>query len=115
MFLRVGATAPTGLVLAGCYSLNARNRKTISVARVQFDAVPDQVETNLANMKRLCLAAADSGARWIMFHEGRVSDYVRDVGTYAERVPSGPSTRFMMRIAAARRCYIAFGLSEVDE
>ena len=114
-FLRVGATACSGLALLGRYSLGAQHKRTIRVALVQFDAVPEQVEANLAKMKRLSTAAADAGARWILFHEGTVADYVGDVGRYAEPVPSGPSTQFMMRIAAARRCYIAFGLSEVDK
>ena len=49
--------------------------KTVRVALVQFDAEPEAVEHNLHNMSVLARQAADAGARWIMFHEGTVSDY----------------------------------------
>jgi len=84
----------------------------ISVALIQFDAVPEQVVPNLGRMEALAEQAAQSGARWIMFHEGTLCDYTPKVADFAEAVPSGPSTKRVIKLAKRLRCYISYGLSE---
>lgn len=87
---------------------------TIRVALVQFDAKPEAVEENLRKMTALGREAAREGARWIMFHEGAVSDYTPRLADVAEHVPSGLSTQSMMGLAREHDCFISFGLSETD-
>ena len=84
----------------------------IPIALVQFDAVPEQVEANLARMADLIDKAARGGARWIMFHEGTVCDYTPRLGDLAEPVPGGPSIQRMIAAAQKHDCFVSFGLSE---
>jgi len=86
----------------------------IKIALIQFDAQPGQVDNNLEKMGSLVKNAAASGARWIMFHEGTVSDYTPTLDQYAENVPDGKSTQYMARLAEKLGCFISFGLSEKD-
>jgi len=85
---------------------------TVRVAVVQFDAVPEQVEANLRQMKRLTEKAAADGARWVLFHEGTICDYTARLDEIAEPVPDGRATRFMTEVAKATGTFISFGLSE---
>ena len=65
-------------------------------------------------MERLAVESVRRGARWIMFHEGTVCDYTPRLEQFAEAVPGGKCTRRMTDLARRLRCYISFGLSEVD-
>ena len=86
--------------------------RKVVVALVQFDAVPEATDRNLAEMERLARTAADRGARWIQFHEGCVSDYTPLLKTLAEPVPDGKSTGRMIKLAVELNCFISFGLNE---
>jgi predicted amidohydrolase len=86
--------------------------RTIPVALVQFDSLPEQTRENLDHMEGLTERAARSGARWVFFHENTVSDYSPNVKDIAEEVPNGPSTQRMAKLARGLNCYISFGLSE---
>ncbi|MBI3991404.1 MAG: carbon-nitrogen hydrolase family protein [Candidatus Omnitrophica bacterium] len=88
--------------------------RTIKIALIQFDAVPEQTDANLQKMKILVQTARKSGAKWIMFHEGAVCDYSPDLRKYAEPVPYGSSTKYMAKLAKTNDCYINFGLSESE-
>jgi len=88
--------------------------RTVPVALVQFDAVPEQVERNRVKMTRLAERAAADGARWILFHEGTVCDYTPRPAELAEPVPDGRSTQRMLDLARRLGCMISFGLSECD-
>src|SRR5690349_5688736 len=88
--------------------------KTIPIALVQFDAVPERPERNLREMERLAVAAAEGGARWIMFHEGTLCDYTPRLARFAQPVPGGEATRRMIALARRLKRFISFGLSEVD-
>ncbi|MBI5092595.1 MAG: carbon-nitrogen hydrolase family protein [Candidatus Hydrogenedentes bacterium] len=88
--------------------------RTIRVALIQFDAVPEQAERNVAKMEMLVRDAVRSGAQWVLFHEGTVCDYTPNLKQLAEPVPDGPSTSAMLRLAAELNCHIVFGLSECD-
>lgn len=87
----------------------------ITIALIQFDAVPERVDENLAAMERLLERAVESGARWVMFHEATVVDYTPKLSTYAEGVPDGPSTVRIMRAATKLQCFVSFGLAEVED
>jgi predicted amidohydrolase len=118
-FLRALATgAASGALLA---TSEARGRaavqgaggsRKIPVALVQCDSVPGQVERNLDNMERLAEQAAKSGARWILFHELTVCDYLDKPDDLAELVPQGSSTARMAKVAKRLHATIGFGLAE---
>jgi predicted amidohydrolase len=86
--------------------------RTIPIALVQFDAVPEQVDRNLQEVGRLTEQAAKSGARWVIFHEGTVCDYTPRLHELAELVPEGKSTQWITKLASRLKCFISFGLSE---
>jgi len=88
--------------------------KTLHVALVQFDAVPEKTKTNLTRMTRLARQAAADGAELIMFHEGTITDYTPRVEELSELVPEGPSCRRVERLARELGVYISFGLGEAD-
>jgi len=91
-----------------------QSSRSIKVALVQFDAVPEKVAHNLNEMEGLARTAVAHGARWVMFHEGCLTDYTPRVDELAEPVPDGPSCQRMMRLAKELECTISFGLSERD-
>ena len=88
--------------------------RTIRVALVQFDAVPEKTKHNLEQIERLVRSAVDQGARWVMFHEGCLTDYTPRLDELAEPVPSGPSCQRMIRLAAEINAFVSFGMSERD-
>lgn len=98
-------------VLAGA-ALARESARRIPIALVQFDAVPEQIDRNLQEVERLTRQAAGMGARWVMFHEGTLSDYTPRLSELAEPVPAGKCTRHLERVARELKCYISFGLSE---
>lgn len=85
--------------------------KTIRVALIQFDSIPEQTARNLAQIERLAEEAGRSDARWILFHEGTLSDYTPRVAELAEEVP-GDSTRRIEQLARRLDRVISFGLTE---
>jgi len=87
---------------------------TKRIALIQFDAIPEERDRNLREMDRLARAAAEQGAKWIVFHEGTLVDYTPRLSDLAEPVPSGASTRKMIDLAVEIDCTISFGLSESD-
>jgi predicted amidohydrolase len=89
------------------------NHKTIAL--VQFDAVPEKKNDNLKSVERLVKSAAESGAAWIVFHEGTLTDYSLDIKPFAEPVPSGESTSRISKLAKEHNCFISFGLSEKED
>mgnify|MGYP000983731092 CR=1 FL=1 len=89
-----------------------RSDRTFRVALVQFDAVPEQPERNLKEIKRLAKEAVAKGARLVMFHEGTLCDYTPKLAELAEEVPGGRSCQQVAAIAKQLGCYISFGLSE---
>jgi len=118
-FLRTLATGAAGGALLSKGEASGRavaqsggGRRKISVALVQCDSVPGQVEQNLGTMERLAEQAAKSGARWILFHELTVCDYLDKPGELAELVPQGSSTTRMVKVAESLRATIGFGLVE---
>jgi len=84
------------------------------IALVQFNAVPEEKDTNLGEMQRITREAVAAGARWIVFHEATLTDYTPNLSAFAEPVPSGSATECFLALAKALDCYISFGLSEAD-
>jgi len=91
---------------------NDTKPRTIQVALVQFDSVPEKVQRNLDAMHRLARSAVKQGARWVMFHEGCLTDYTARLNEFSEPVPDGPSCRKMIRLAEELDCFISVGMSE---
>ena len=114
------AGAAGGLVLSAPGAAAAQEHepptaRTIPVALVQFDAVPEQVDLNLREIGRLTEQAVKSGARWVMFHEGTACDYTPRLRELAEKVPEGKCTQWVTKLASREKCFISFGLSETRE
>lgn len=82
------------------------------IALVQFDAVPEQPDRNLAELERLARKAAAQGSQIVMFHEGTLCDYTPRVAELSEEVPGGPSCKRVEALAIELGCFISFGLSE---
>lgn len=98
----------------GAESPSGPKGRTVKVALVQFDAVPEETERNLREMERLARQAAKRKPWLIMFHEGCLTDYTPRLDELAEPVPDGPSTKRMIALAKQLDCFISFGLSERD-
>jgi len=88
--------------------------RSVKVALVQFDSVPEKTVHNLDEMERLTRVAVQQEARWVMFHEGCLTDYTQRLDELAEPVPDGPSCQRMMKLAKELNCVISFGTSERD-
>ena len=88
--------------------------RTVKVALVQFDAIPEQPKRNLKEMERLMRQAVSLGARIVMFHELTLSDYTSRLDDFAERVPDGPACEKMGKLSKALNCFVSFGLSEKE-
>ncbi len=101
----VAATRPAG-------DRTNQGTRTIRVALVQFDAVPEQIDHNVRQVEALTERAVRSGARWVMFHENCLCDYTPRVSELSEEVPEGQSTRRIAALAERLHCYVGFGLSE---
>ncbi len=97
-----------------CDVENGSTVRTLRVALVQFDAVPEQPERNLREMERLVRQGVSQGARLVMFHEGTLADYTLKLNEMAERVPDGPACQQISTLARQLRCFISFGLSEQE-
>jgi predicted amidohydrolase len=114
----VGVAGGTGVAAIGAHKQGGADpqgtekARTIPVAVIQFDAASGQVDRNLREMERLGAAAAQAGARWILFHELTTCDYVEKADDVVEAVPDGPSTVRMAKVAKRFKCFIAFGLAE---
>ena len=109
------------LGLALCAALTDSSRaaedtmaRSVKLALVQFDSVPEKPGRNLDEMERLTRTAVGEGARWVMFHEGCLTDYTPRLDELAEPVPEGPSCRRMIKLANELDCFISFGMSERD-
>jgi predicted amidohydrolase len=111
--LLLGPIAVLPIVVARADSAAAP--RVVPVAVVQFDAVPEAVDANLATMERLTRQAVQKGARWVVFHEGATCDYTGKLEQLAESVPGGRSTARFERLAKELGCFISFGLSEKDK
>lgn len=96
--------------------------KEINIATVQFQTRNGDKEYNLSRIETLTAEAAGKGARIVSFHEMCITSYsyVRnltkeEVFGIAEEVPSGESTRQLIRIAAKYEVAILAGLVEKED
>ncbi len=116
-------------ILSGCivllqacatnhYGLSAEMKtqhKQLSVALIQFDAVPENPNRNLQELERLARSAAGQGARLIMFHEGCIADYTPNLEQLSEPVPNGNACKKIAALAEELDSFISFGLSECED
>ena len=109
----IGVALCTAAAVAGEFEGGTKPR-SVKVALVQFDSVPEKTEHNLDEMERLARTAVEQGARWVMFHEGCLTDYTPRLDELAEPVPAGTSCQRMMKLAKDLNCHISFGMSERD-
>ncbi|MCX6623852.1 MAG: carbon-nitrogen hydrolase family protein [Acidobacteria bacterium] len=102
-----------GLAVLASSRLTAAGR-TIPMALVQFDSVPEQVDRNVREVERLTEQAVASGARWVMCHEGTLCDYTPKLKELAQPVPDGEAVGRLDELARRLKCYLSYGLSEAD-
>ncbi len=95
----------------------------VRIAAVQMRSVVDDVDRNLAGIKRLARKAADGGAEIVCFPELSVSGYntaerdgkpMRGEALPAPEGVPGPSTDALAEIAAATGVWVLAGLLEHD-
>lgn len=84
-----------------------------TIALVQFDAHPEELNYNLSQIQRLCRTAADQGAKWIMFHEATLYDYTPRIKELAQPVPDGSACMQLEVLARDLGCFLSVGLSEM--
>jgi predicted amidohydrolase len=111
LFRNVAAAGISTRCLAAGSKGGARK---ITVALVQFDTVPEQIDRNIQELERLTGEAVRLGARWVMFHENSLCDYTPRVNELSQPVPDGYSVRCLEKLGRRLNCYVSFGLSEAD-
>lgn len=95
--------------------------KEINIAAAQFITKDGDKRYNLSRMEALTAEAAGKGARMVSFHELCISSYTflstlskDELFELAEEVPSGESTRELIRIAGKYQVALLAGLVEKE-
>ena len=93
--------------------------RDIRFAAVQFEHCDGDKTANLARIRDLTRRAAGQGAEVVCFHECSITGYTvlqtldqRVLESWAEPVPSGPSTRALIEIARESGVVVMAGLVE---
>ena len=96
--------------------------RKIRVAAVQFEAADGDKTKNYETIELFTKAASVEGVELVSFHECSIPGYTflenleRDqLFELAERVPNGPSTDFLISLAASTNTTVAAGLVEEDD
>jgi len=96
--------------------------KEINIATAQFQTRNGDKEFNLSRIEALTAEAAEKGANVVSFHELSITSYSflrnlseQEIFDLAEEVPSGESTKEMIRIAAKYNVALLAGLVEKEE
>ena len=95
--------------------------KDINISTAQFITREGDKLHNLSKIEALCAEAAGKGARIVSFHELCIPSYTflgslsrAELLELAEDIPSGESTRELMRIAGKYKVALLAGLVEKD-
>lgn len=95
--------------------------KEIKIATAQFQTRNGDKKFNLSRIEELTAEAAKKGARIVSFHEMSITSYSftnklsrPELLELAEEVPSGKSTRHLIRIASKYNVALLAGLVEKD-
>jgi predicted amidohydrolase len=93
----------------------------INIATAQFQTRNGDKKYNLSRIEELCEEAAGKGARIVSFHELSITSYTftsklsrTEIFDLAEEVPSGKSTRELIRIAGKYNVGLLAGLVEKE-
>jgi len=96
-------------------------RKEINIATAQFQTRNGDKEYNLKRIEKLTAEAATRGSRIVSFHELCITSYSflrnlsrSEIFSLAEEVPSGESTRELIRIAGKYNVALLAGLVEKE-
>jgi len=96
--------------------------KEINIATAQFQTRNGDKEFNLSRIEALTAEAAEKGANVVSFHELSITSYSylrnlseQEIFDLAEEVPSGESTKELIRIAAKYNVALLAGLVEKEE
>jgi predicted amidohydrolase len=91
----------------------------LRAAAIQMESVPSDKEANFAKIERLAAESVSRGAELIVFPECSITGYwfirnlsVEQLAALAEPIPSGPSTRRLVELAARLGVTIGAGLVE---
>jgi predicted amidohydrolase len=95
--------------------------KEINIATAQFQTRNGDKKYNLSRIEELTEAAAGKGARIVSFHELSITSYTflsklskDEISNLAEEVPSGESTKQLIRIAGKYNVALLAGLVEKE-
>ena len=95
--------------------------RDIRVAAAQFEHRDGDKGYNLGRIEALTARAVDQGAEIVSFHECSIPAYtflqhlnLQQMLDVAEKVPDGPSTRELIRIAREHKAVVMAGLVEKD-
>lgn len=86
----------------------------MKIALIQIATIEENPEANLNKIAEFAKKAKEQGAQMAVFHEGTLTDYVRDVNAFAQEIPSGPACQFVIKLAEELNLGISFGLIERD-
>lgn len=86
----------------------------MKVALVQMSVLEEHPEINLKKIIEFSKEAKNKGAKIILFHEGTLTDYVRNIDKFAQEIPNGPACKTISNLANELNVYISFGLIEKE-
>jgi len=86
----------------------------MKIALIQIASTEENPQANLDKISEFAQKAKEQGANIAMFHEGTLTDYVRDVSKFAQEVPGGQACQFVIKLAKELQIGISFGLIEKD-
>jgi predicted amidohydrolase len=96
--------------------------KELNIATAQFQTRNGDKEFNLSRIEALTAEAAKKGANVVSFHELCITSYSflrnlaeQEIFDLAEEVPSGESTRELIRLAGKYNVALLAGLVEKEE
>jgi predicted amidohydrolase len=95
------------------------DKRTLRVASVQFESLPNDKEANFGKMETFVEQAAKQGVRLIVFPECCITGYwfirnlsVEQLTALAENFPNGPSTQRLLALARKHNLTIGAGFVE---
>jgi predicted amidohydrolase len=103
-------------------SENQNEQRTLRVASVQFESLPDEKDANFRKIESFVEQAVAAGVRLVVFPECCLTGYwfirklsVEQLAALAEQIPNGPSSRRLSDLARRHRITVGAGLIEVTE
>ncbi len=98
--------------------MNKNFKPKYKVATIQYEPSQFKKEHNINELTKLCIDAAEKGAKLIVTPEMGTTGYCflnrEEISKLVEKIP-GPTTKKFHDIAKKYSCYIVVGFPEIDE